>query len=159
MTQKGSREMRMKTWLPPVCLLITLLANVAERTAYSNFLQTRTADSVYEFSGLTSLLVFLSTPISLAILWCLWRPTQDQRAAMPRLRVVLGRVLCTLTIIIWMLFLYRALFCAWATATPVPDVLFWQKKYALMTIYAAATLGFGGLLSLWVLGVRPPKWK
>ena len=149
----------MKTWLPPVCLFITLLANVVERTAYASFLETWTPNATYMFSGVSGLLVFFSIPISLAVLWHLWRPTQDQRADMPRLRVILGRILFTLTIIAWVFFLYRALFCAWVTATPVPDVLFWKNKYALMTNYAAATLGFGGLLSLWVLGVRPPKQK
>ena len=146
----------MKRWFPLLFLCVTLLANVAERLYFDRFLDGWSPGAVYNLPAWAGPLVSLSIPASLILLWWAWRPDQQVRASMPRARRVGGNVLLVLTLLLWLQFLYRALFAAWLTATPVSDPLIWKKQFARMANYAACTLGLGGTLSLWLKGVRMP---
>ena len=148
----------MKRWLPVLFIGVTLLANVAERLYYDRFLDSWGPGTVYRLPALGGLFVTFSIPASLILLWWAWRPCPQVLATLPRMRKVGGNILLVLTLLLWLQFLYRALFAAWLTATPVADVLFWKKQFARMANYAALTLCLGGLLSLWLKGIRmPPK--
>jgi len=148
----------MKRWFPVLFIGFSLLANAAERLYYSRFLDSWSPGAVYSLPAWGGLFVTFSIPASLILLWWAWRPCQQALAPLPRARKVGGNILLVLTLLLWVQFLYRALFAAWLTATPVPDVLLWKKQFARMANYAALTLCLGGLLSLWLKGIRiPPR--
>lgn len=155
----ASREDYMKRWFPLLFIVLTLLANIAERTQYARFLDGWAPGAVYLVPPWIGFFVFFSVPLSLIFLWRLWRPTPDQLAAISRVRRRTGNNFLVVTILIWLYFLQRTLFAAWLTATPVSDLLFWKRQSALMANYAALSLGLGGLISLWVKGIRMPPRK
>jgi len=146
----------MKRWFPLLFLCVTLLANVAERLHFDRFLDGWSPGAVYSLPAWGGLFVTFSIPASLILLWWAWRPCPQALASLSRTRRVAGNILLVLTLLLWLQFLYRALFAAWLTATPVSDPLIWKKQFARMANYAACTLGLGGTLSLWLKGVRMP---
>ena len=122
----------MKRWFPPLFLLLTLLANITERLLYARFLDDLVPGAEYAVSPWIGLFVCISVPLSLILLGSMWRPSPEQRGALPHYRRFAGNVLLGLTLMAWLGFLYRASFAAWLTATPVADPLFWERQYALM---------------------------
>jgi hypothetical protein len=153
---QASREDYMKRWFPLLFLGLTLLANIAERIQYTRFLDGWTPGAMYPVPQWIGLFVFFSVPFSLILLWWMWRPSPEQLGAMSRTRKRTGTGFLMLAVLVWLYFLQRALFAAWLTATPVADLLFWERQHALMANYAALTLGLGGLLALWLKGIRMP---
>jgi len=146
----------MKRWFPPLFVAFALLANVVERVSYARFLDERNPGAEYGMPPWIALFAFFSIPLGLILFGRMWRPSPEQRAALPKYRRFEGYVLLALTLLLWLGFLYRASFAAWLTATPVVDPAYWERQYAFMANCAALTLGLGGLLSLWLMGIRMP---
>jgi|GEM_PF-1770661 len=146
----------MKRWFPLLFMGLALLANIAERVQYSHFLDTWVPEARYSAPLWLGYFVFSSVPLSLIFLWRMWRPTPDRLAALSLVRRRTGNLFLVMTILVWLYFLQRTLFAAWLTATPVTDLLLWERQAALMANYAALTLGIGGLLALWLKGIRMP---
>lgn len=148
----------MKRWLAPTLGVVTLLANIAERGFHASFLETWSPGAVYPVPAFVGVLVFISVPFSLASFWWMWRPSRERVTLMSRSRKIVGNSLLLLSMLLWLAFLYKALFYAWLTAVPGNDLIFCKRQHAMMANCAAVALGFGGLISLWLKGIRiPPR--
>lgn len=147
----------MKRWFPIIVLGLSLLAFVLEHLRYEAYLDAWTDSSRYNDPLRIGLFAFLALPLGLGLLWYCWRPSMAcrERAGAPRQRA--GTLLLAASCLAWAALTIHGITDAWVAATPVPNPAYWLSKSAAKHDLAQLVLWVGGMLGLWLKGVRMPS--
>jgi len=63
------------------------------------------------------------------------------------------------TILLWLRYMHFGMYAGWVAATPVDDPLAWIRQSHKMFNYASLILPLGGILALWLKGLRIPPHR
>jgi hypothetical protein len=149
----------MKRWFPILFLGLSLLANIVVHIRYTGFLETWTPVSDYSSPQPLGLFALFSVPFGLAYLWRIWGPDKERHAALGRARRHCGNALLIASSILWLYYRIDSIVCAWIAATPTPDPLNWLRISFNKSNISTLSLVIGGLLALWLKGIRIPPHK
>ncbi len=147
----------MKQWIPIAFLGFSLLAKLIGH-AYSLSQPIVWPPVPHEhLPAMLEAFSFASGPICLFLFLVLWRPDMLRRAALGTPRLRLGTALLGVTGLVWLFFILQWLQAGWIASTPTQYPLYWVKKSYRMYRLADVSLLVGGVLALWLRGIRMPR--
>ncbi len=146
----------MKRWSPILFLGLSLLATAIVEISYSQYLMSWTPYAENPIPQPIGLLIFLSLPVGLILLWHCWRPNGQRLASLPHLRQYCGNILLGISIAAWIYFCIDSVVDSWVATTPTPDPLKWLRISSFKSTLSLLSLCVGGLTSLWCKGIHMP---
>jgi len=135
---------------------LALLADFVTRLNYANFLETWTPGTRYSGSQPLGLFALLGVPAGIILLWTMWKPSPERQAALGTTRRWCGNIVLAATALLWFRYIYYGICDGWTAATPVDDPLAWLRQSHKMFNHAQMVLPIGGLIALWLKGIRMP---
>jgi len=148
----------MKRWYPIFFLGLSLLANVIVHIRYTQFLEAWTPTLDYTNPQPLGLFALMSAPLGLLYIWREWGIKEQTFMCISRARRICGNTLLVLSIASWVYFCVDGLVSAWIAETSATDPLRWLQQSSYKHKISVLSLLLGGLLALWLKGLRiPPR--